>query len=131
MRWRIGGLVLPFAVAACTDNSPSQPDGPTTVVYAHAFAGATMGDKLAAAIQALPPAGGVVDATDFTGAQRIDQTIVLGSSGRSVELRLGSATLSASVVPFMLADRAKLIGNGGTIITQNNGANLEWLVRGV
>ena len=130
MTRRILGLALPFVLAACSNTPPSQPDE-SKVIYAHSFAGATMGEKLTAAINALPATGGIVDATDFTGAQRIDQTVLLGSSGKSVELRLGSVTLSASVVPFTLGDRAKLLGNGRTIITQDNGANLEWLIRGV
>jgi hypothetical protein len=111
-------------------SSPSQPEQSQSLVYAHSYPGATMGIKLAAAINALPPTGGVVDATDFTGDQRIDQTIVLGSSDKPVELRLGSATLTATAVPFTIGDRAKLIGNGQTIITQAAGANLEWLIRG-
>ena len=89
-----------------------------------------MGAKLAAAINALPASGGVVDATDLTGPQRIEQTVLLGSNGKTVELRLGSVRLIASVVPFILGNGAKLLGNGQTIVTQDSGANLRWLITG-
>ena len=132
MTRRILGLAFPSVLAACSETLDRPQADESNVIYAHSFAGATMGEKLTAAINALPATVAESDTpAGFTGAQRIDQTVVLGSSGKSVELRLGSVTLSASVVPFTLGDRAKLLGNGRTIITQDNGANLEWLIRGV
>jgi len=99
-------------------------------LYAHSYAGSTLGEKISAAITALPDSGGIVDAIDFVGEQRIDQTIQLGTAERPVELRLGTVRLSASVVPFELHPNAKLIGNDKTVITQDDGANLEWLITG-
>jgi hypothetical protein len=130
---RFRGVSIPILMlVACTSTPPSEPQ--TTVgthFFAHAFPGATLGAKINAAINALPPTGGIVDATDFTGPQRIDQTVILGAGGgKAVELRLGGATISASVVPFQLGDGAKLLGNGSTIVTQDAGANLEWLITG-
>jgi hypothetical protein len=128
---------LPFAlfgaVLSCSDatTATAPPVEPVaTYVYAHSFGGATLGERISAAIAALPETGGVVDATDFAGAQRIDQTVALGSATKPVELRLGNVTISASVVPFELHDDAKLIGNDLTLVTQDSGANLEWLVTG-
>jgi hypothetical protein len=129
-RTRTLALSLLF-LGACSSSPPSEAE--TTVgtrLYAHAYPGETLGAKIAAAINALPPAGGIVDATDFTGPQRIEQTVSLGGGGKSVELRLGSATLTGSVVLFMLGDGAKLLGNGRTVVTQDAGANLEWLIKG-
>lgn len=115
--------------------TPSAPSGELqgsapNYLYAHSYAGRTLGEKISAAITALPASGGIVDATDFVGEQRIDQTIQLGTAERPVELRLGTVRLSASVVPFELHPNAKLIGNDTTFITQDNGANLEWLITG-
>ncbi len=121
-----------LGLAACSSQTPSAPSdepGGPNYLYAHAFPGATLGERISAAVAALPPSGGVVDATDYAGTQRIDQTIQVGTD-RPVELRLGTVRLTASVVPFELHPNAKLIGNGQTVVTQDSGANLEWLITG-
>jgi len=117
---------------AATPSAPSgEPQGNSpNYLYARSYPGNTLGEKISAAIAALPATGGIVDATDFVGEQRIDQTIQLGTAEQPVELRLGSVRMSASVVPFELHPKAKLIGNDTTFITQDNGANLEWLITG-
>jgi hypothetical protein len=134
-------LAALFTLAACTEPAPSAPlipEVPGTelpgrvknYLYASAFPGATLGERITAAMAALPPSGGVIDATGYVGQQRIDRTIELGSATQPVELRLGSDTLVASVVAFNLHNRAKLIGNDKTMLTQANGANLETLITG-
>jgi hypothetical protein len=127
-------LVL-FGALLSGSSASTTPTGPpaepvSTWVYAHSFGGATLGERISAAIAALPETGGVVDATDFVGPQRIDQTIAVGSATKPVELRLGNVAISTSVIPFELHGSAKLIGNDLTLVTQDNGANVEWLITG-
>jgi len=129
---RFRDFALPLLVlGACKGSSPAEPQTTVgTYLYARSYPGATLGAKLTAAINALPPIGGVVDATDFTGPQRIEQTVVVGGGGKAVELRLGSVTLTGRVAAFNLGSGAKLLGNGNTIVTQDSGANLPALITG-
>jgi hypothetical protein len=127
-------LALVFlALAGCHDSTapaPSAAEPSGTYLYASDFAGETLGAKIRGAIDALPASGGTVDATEFVGPQRVDGTVVLGSDTKTVELRLGPATLSGSTVLFELHDGSKLIGTTGTVVTQDSAANLDALVTG-
>jgi hypothetical protein len=121
------------ALSACSDPTgvdSTEPPPTSGYVFVRDYRGATLGDRITAAIRALPPSGGIVDASDISGDHRIDATIHLGSATKPIELRLGSVRLVASAIPFTLYNRSKLIGNGLTAITQQDGANLPALVTG-
>ncbi|HTK50184.1 MAG TPA: NosD domain-containing protein [Gemmatimonadaceae bacterium] len=94
------------------------------------FPGESVPDRIRAAIAALPAAGGIVDASAYTGTERVARTIALGSPTKRVELRLGSITFVGSDTLFELFDGAKLVGNGHTTLIQADGANLAALVVG-
>ncbi len=63
------------------------------VQYANRFSGADIGEKIMQCIAALPAAGGVCDARDFSGRQTAANGFTVGSPGKPVELMLGSVTL--------------------------------------
>jgi hypothetical protein len=100
------------------------------VVSARDLPGPSVADRIVAAISALPPSGGTVDATSFTGTERLTRTIAVGSRTKRVVLRLGSITFVGTDTLFELFDGARLVGNGHTLLTQANGANLGALVVG-
>jgi hypothetical protein len=127
--------VLFLALAACSESTAPapvvrDPVPSPTYLYASDFGGANLGAKISSAIDALPASGGTVDATEFTGLQRVDRTVVLGSDTKAVELRLGPVTLSGSTVLFELHAGSKLVGTTGTVVTQDSAANLDALVTG-
>jgi hypothetical protein len=99
-------------------------------VRAEDFTGETVADRIRAAIAALPAGGGVVDASSFSGSERLTRTIALGSPSKRVELRLGTITLVGTDTLFELFDGARLVGNGHTTLRQSDGADLTALVVG-
>jgi hypothetical protein len=121
------------ALAFAAFSAPSGRSGAPVsdvVVSARAVAGQSVADRIVAAIAALPPSGGTVDATSFTGTERLTRTIAVGSRTKRVVLRLGSITFVGLDTLFELFDGARLVGNGHTLLTQANGANLAALVVG-
>lgn len=88
------------------------------VVRASQFSGATADVKINAAITSLlasSTTGGIVDATDLTGAQTIAATISVGTAGKPVWLKLGRT--SFSVTSAVGANAAIDIVSEGSAVT--------------
>lgn len=66
------------------------------------YAGANAGEKIAAAIDALPSTGGVIDATGLTGTQTFGSDI-FASRSKPFVLRLGNATFETTVSSYTLS----------------------------
>ncbi len=125
-------FALPVSLSSCRATDPQSASAreppATTILQARAFPGASLADRISAAISALPSAGGIVDASDFGGLERVARTIVVGSATQPVELRLGNTTFVGIAIPFHLRGQSKLVGNGRTLITQDSAANLPSLI---
>jgi hypothetical protein len=108
----VSAAVFVFAVAFPSRIAISAGNGGSasgSVDAAH-FLGANAGVKIRAAINALGPNGGTVDARALTGKQMITSTITVPDK---VTLLLGQAVFSATVVPVLkLGSNSRLIGEG-------------------
>lgn len=81
------------------------------VMYADQFTGSDLAAKVNAAIAALPPEGGTVDARNFTGPQNVTSSIVLN---KDVELLLPPVHISIYGAPVIVfaANGSRVIGSG-------------------
>lgn len=127
-------LLSLVALGACrAPDALSLPDDTTSLptrthLMVRSFPGATLEARLRAALGALPPAGGVVDASDIAGEHLVLRTIQVGSRTMPVDLRLGSLTLRGKVPVFRLSGRVSVTGNDQTLITQDSAANLRAII---
>lgn len=97
--------------------------------YAHQFAGANAGAKIAAAIADLPSTGGTVDARGLEGAQTSSVNPFVGIT-KPITLLLGDTTLTTSVPWVITTNQQNIIGQGfmQTILAYSGGAANEVLL---
>jgi hypothetical protein len=130
MRPTIFALSLVVTLAA-TSLGHAQELGHESVSYARRFRGATWAEKVNAAVAALPPAGGTVDAQDICLDKRLvtaDTNVVLGSEKQTVRLRLGACNypLGAHTVFYFSNTEVggmgiDVPGDAGSTITHTGG----------
>ena len=110
----------------------------SALLVAHATDACT---QIQSEINALPSSGGIVDATNFQGAQTCATTVSVGNSTQQVTLKLGVAAFSGSANPLFIVDRASsLLLSAGTTIHQTcstcnavilAGTGPQWITGGI
>lgn len=102
------GLTVPSIAAG---NVSAQVLGAT--VFADRYSGADIAEQINNAIAALPASGGIVDARNFSNADKTcATTITLGSSSKSVRLLLGNYRIISSANPAVSVPGASWILGG-------------------
>jgi len=108
--------------------------------YADQFPGADAGARIAAALDDLPPEGGVVDARGFTGEQSITTALRIGApGGKATSLLLGPAVFrttrtltvytNSSIVGVPIGSMGGAVTGTNSLIEAADGARLSAVIQ--
>jgi hypothetical protein len=110
-------------------SQPAQFANLNSVRYVSGFAGANVGEKIAACVADLPANGGTCDARGLEGAQSITSDVLSGVA-RPVRVLLGATTLTLSH-SVTVPDKVSIIGAGEeTVIKKSNAITAGFDVKG-
>lgn len=128
-----GAALIGFLQAGTGSSAATVQGELRKIVRASQFDGADLGAKITQAIAALPSTGGIVDATDSTGAQTLTSKLTISKA--NVTVLFGATTLTMSGVsavqsPFgahilVTAANVWLRGAGGTVFKLAAGAEAD------
>ncbi len=123
----IEGAMAPFEVpsTAWSDVASTYPLGAAEAAVsdrADLHDGNDAGDKIAAAIEALPAPGGTVDATGLTGSQEIHRNVFAGAAGKKGRLVLSPALVASVFATQHLPSNWSIEGHPGGLGTGGDSA---------